>query len=71
MKVYTDKKGRKVFTVKVQNNAAGGHYMIYGYDDKDRLNKVYTPRNTWQEWFYAPNLDYSYRYDLKIGRAHV
>ena len=64
MKIYTDKKGRKVFTVKVQNNAAGGHYMIYSFDDKDRLNKVYTPRNTWQEWFYAPNLDYSYRYDV-------
>ena len=63
-KVYTDKKGRKVFTVKNQNSAPGGHYMIYSFDDKDRLNKVYTPRNHWKEWFYAPNLDYSYVYDL-------
>jgi RHS repeat-associated protein len=62
-KIFTDKKGRKVFTSKSQNNVAGGHYMIYNFDYKDRLNKVYTPRNAWQEWFYAPNLDYSYVYD--------
>ncbi|MBL7818777.1 MAG: RHS repeat-associated core domain-containing protein [Saprospiraceae bacterium] len=62
-KVYTDRKGRKVFTVNVQNNVSGGYYMIYSFDDKDRLNKVYTPRGAWQEWWYTNDLDYSYLYD--------
>ena len=57
-KSYTDMKGRKVFTVQVQNNAPGGHYMIYSFDDKDRVNKAFAPRNDWHEWFYAPNLDF-------------
>jgi RHS repeat-associated protein len=62
-KSFTDRKGRKVFTLNVQNNVAGGHYMIYSFDDKDRINKVFTPRNAWQEWWYTNELDYSYVYD--------
>jgi RHS repeat-associated protein len=62
-KIYTDRKGRKVFTSYNQPNASGGYYMIYGFDDKDRMNKVYTPRGAWQEWWYANDLDYSYLYD--------
>ncbi len=62
-KIFTDRKGRKVFTLNVQNNVAGGYYMIYSFDDKDRMNKVFTPRNAWQEWWNANDLDYSYRYD--------
>ncbi len=63
-KSFTDRKGRKVFTVQTQNNVAGGHYMIYSFDDKDRMNKVYTPRGAWQEWWYTNDLDYTYLYDL-------
>jgi RHS repeat-associated protein len=62
-KIYTDFKGRKVFTVNVQNNVAGGYYMIYKFDDKDRMSKVYTPRGAWQEWWYTNDLDYTYLYD--------
>jgi Domain of unknown function (DUF6443) len=43
MKTFTDLKGRKVFTLNVQNNVAGGYYMIYGFDDKDRMNKGLYP----------------------------
>jgi hypothetical protein len=64
LRTYTDFKGRKVFTVNTQNNVAGGYYMIYGFDDKDRMNKVLTPRGAWQEWWYANDLDYKYVYDL-------
>jgi RHS repeat-associated protein len=63
-KSYTDRKGRKTFTMQTQNNVVGGTYMIYQFDDKDRLIKAYAPRNTWQEWFYAPNLDFRYVYDV-------
>jgi hypothetical protein len=62
-KVYTDFKGRKVFTQNTQNNVAGGYYMIYKFDDKDRMSKVYTPRGAWQEWWYTNDLDYTYLYD--------
>jgi RHS repeat-associated protein len=62
-KTYTDKKGRKTFTVNVQNNVAGSTYMIYQFDDKDRLKIAFTPRNSWQEWFYNPELDFRYFYD--------
>ncbi len=63
-KSFTDRKGRKVFTVQTQNDVAGGHYMIYSFDDKDRMNKVYTPRGAWQEWWYTNDLDYTYLYDV-------
>jgi RHS repeat-associated protein len=63
LKTYTDRKGRKVFTVNVQNGAPGGYYMVYGFDDKDRMYRVQTPRGAWQEWWYTNDLDYSYLYD--------
>ena len=64
-RTYTDKKGRTTYTYKTQNNAAPfGSYMIYAFDDKDRLSKVFPQRNSWQEWFYNKNLDYAYRYDV-------
>ena len=63
-KSYTDRKGRKTFTVQTQNNVVGGSYMIYQFDDKDRLVKAFAQRNTWQEWVYAPDLDFRYVYDV-------
>ena len=62
-KTYTDKKGRKTFTVNVQNNQPGGSYMVYQFDDKDRLKIAFTQRNDWHEWVYYPNLDFKYYYD--------
>jgi RHS repeat-associated protein len=63
-KSYTDRKGRKTFVLNLQNNVAGVTYMIYQFDDKDRLKIAFTPRNTWQEAFYYPDLDFKYFYDL-------
>jgi hypothetical protein len=62
--VFTDKSARKVFTMSSQNNVEGGQYMIYGFDDKGRSNKVITPRGTWHELVYSNDLDYSYLYDM-------
>jgi RHS repeat-associated protein len=62
-KSYTDKKGRKVFTVQGQNNV-GSTYMIYKFDDKDRLTQAITPRGDWREWFWVGDaLDFKYVYD--------
>jgi RHS repeat-associated protein len=63
-KTYSDKKGRKTFTANLQNNVAGWSYMIYQFDDKDRLKVAFTHRNSWQEWFYNPELDFRYFYDV-------
>ena len=63
-KSYTDMKGRKTFTTQTQNNVAGGAYMIYQFDDKDRLIKAITQRNNYQEWLNALNLDFTYVYDV-------
>jgi RHS repeat-associated protein len=62
-KTYTDKKGRKTFTANLQTNVNTWSYMIYQFDDKDRLKVAFPHRNTWQEWFYNPELDFRYFYD--------
>jgi RHS repeat-associated protein len=62
-KTYTDKRGRKTFTASLQNNVNNWSYMIYQFDEKDRLKIAFTHRNTWQEWFYNPELDFRYFYD--------
>jgi Domain of unknown function (DUF6443) len=61
--VFTDIKKRKVFTMNSQNNIAGGYYMMYGFDDKDRQNKVITPRGAIEESTLPNDLDYSSLYD--------
>ena len=38
--------------------------MIYQFDDKDRLRKAFAQRNHSMEWYYAPNLDFKYFYDV-------
>lgn len=64
MNTFTDKKGRKVFTNQSQNNVAGGAYVIYEFDDKDRLKKVQQQRNNYDEWVSSTaDLDFWYVYD--------
>jgi RHS repeat-associated protein len=60
--VYTDKKGRKIQTEQTKVGSPL-NTLFYSYDQKDRLMRVWTVRNTYQEWATANDIDFTYRYD--------